>query len=179
VNNLVCNGINIKFLNDVYVRELMIWQLRIAEKIPELKFKICGAADTQLQKIVLDGIKRKAAEIGLSNVEFHSNLSTSDLKKLLHSSKYFLHTMKNEDFGIAVCEAIASGCIPIVHDSGGPREIVTNRVLRFTTIQEAVNIIRKCEEGYPMDSMRKALLERIFMFSEQHFQERLLKLIWL
>lgn len=32
-----------------------------------------------------------------------------------------LHTMWNEHFGIGVVEYMASGCIPLAHDSAGPK----------------------------------------------------------
>ncbi|MDQ6864922.1 MAG: glycosyltransferase [Thermoproteota archaeon] len=34
--------------------------------------------------------------------------------------------MPNEHFGIAVVEAMAAGCLPVVHASSGPMEIVAN-----------------------------------------------------
>ena len=40
----------------------------------------------------------------------------------------YIHCAENEHFGITIVEAMAAGCVPIVHDSGGPREIVTNDV---------------------------------------------------
>jgi glycosyltransferase involved in cell wall biosynthesis len=37
----------------------------------------------------------------------------------------YVHCAENEHFGITIVEAMAAGCVPVVHDSGGPREIVT------------------------------------------------------
>jgi glycosyltransferase involved in cell wall biosynthesis len=43
---------------------------------------------------------------------------------------------------VSIVEAMASGCIPIVHNSGGPREFVPHR-LRFDTLEEAATKIEK------------------------------------
>src|SRR5436853_342208 len=50
------------------------------------------------------------------------------IKDLLGRAMAYIHCAENEHFGITIVEAMAAGCVPIVHDSGGPREIVTNDV---------------------------------------------------
>ena len=56
-----------------------------------------------------------------SSVEFHLNISFSQLKELLSISTIGLHTMWNEHFGIGIVEFMAAGVIPLAHDSGGPK----------------------------------------------------------
>ena len=62
-------------------------------------------------------------------------------------SKVYLHTYVNEAFGISIVEAIAAGCVLIVHNSGGPREFVTEH-LRYETTQEAVKAIEKAVDQW-------------------------------
>jgi glycosyltransferase involved in cell wall biosynthesis len=50
------------------------------------------------------------------------------VKDLLGRAMAYVHCAENEHFGITIVEAMAAGCIPVVHDSGGPREIVTSDV---------------------------------------------------
>jgi len=70
----------------------------------------------------LAGLREYAAELGLSdNVEFHINVSYTELVRLLGSAVGGLHTMVDEHFGISVVEYMAAGVIPIAHNSGGPR----------------------------------------------------------
>jgi hypothetical protein len=44
-----------------------------------------------------------------------------ELKKHYATAVVGLHTMWNEHFGIGVVEYMASGCIPLAHDSAGPK----------------------------------------------------------
>ncbi|MCK4900365.1 MAG: glycosyltransferase [Anaerolineales bacterium] len=63
----------------------------------------------------------------ISNVHFHPDVSFRILKSILQRSKYFLHTKIKEHFGNTTVHAFAAGCMPIVHDSGGQREIISRR----------------------------------------------------
>jgi len=75
------------------------------------------------------------------------NISRENVRNLLWSSKAYLHTGENEPFGITIVEAMASGCIPIVHNSGGPKEIVPED-LRYTTVEEAAVKIENAVLGW-------------------------------
>ena len=44
--------------------------------------------------------------------------------EFLQKAKVYFHTQPWEDFGISIIEGMAANCIPVVHDSGGPREYV-------------------------------------------------------
>jgi glycosyltransferase involved in cell wall biosynthesis len=72
---------------------------------------------------------------GLS-VQFHPNASRAELGRLYAQSACYWHGAglgadsatepeKFEHFGITVVEAMAAGCLPLVHAYGGPAEIVT------------------------------------------------------
>src|SRR6266496_6059892 len=64
------------------------------------------------------------------------------VKDLLGRAMAYVHCAENEHFGITIVEAMAAGCVPIVHDSGGPREIVTNDVgYRWKLIDQATESI--------------------------------------
>jgi len=51
-----------------------------------------------------------------------------------------LHTMVGEHFGISIVEAMASGCIPVVHNSGGMKEFVP-APNRYESLQDAADKI--------------------------------------
>ena len=150
-------------------------QLKIAKQLPNLKFRICGAVDTPQSKVLFAQIKEKAKE--LDNVELHQNATFSEIVEMINHSKYFLHTMKDEDFGITICEAIAGGCLPVVHDSGGPMEIVPTKSLRFESVQEATSIIRNWEKNANWEDIQEYLFNHIKEYEEQEFQRNLLKII--
>jgi rhamnosyl/mannosyltransferase len=76
--------------------------------------------------------RRIAAELGLGNVEFLGAVSDDDLWRLYAESHIFvLPSTEMEYFGLATLEAMASGCVPVVADLPGPRELVgdTGRIV--------------------------------------------------
>lgn len=92
----------------------------IASYVESGKFLIVGKTDAY-SSATLERLKIKIAE---SRVEGHvkllTNIARSKLKELLAHSKIYLHAMPNEHFGTAIVEAMAAGCVPVVHKSGGP-----------------------------------------------------------
>jgi alpha-1,2-mannosyltransferase len=54
-------------------------------------------------------------------VEFKLNAPYADLCRWLSEATAGLHTMWNEHFGIGVVEMQTAGCVPIAHNSGGPK----------------------------------------------------------
>ena len=69
-------------------------------------------------------IMRRCAN--LDWIEWHERLERPALEALAGRSRYGVHLMEDEHFGIAVAELQTAGCIVLVHDSGGPREIVAS-----------------------------------------------------
>lgn len=61
---------------------------------------------------------------GKENTKILPNLKRDEVLVLLSKAKIFFHPMPNEHFGIAVVEAKAAGCLPVVHASFGPMEIL-------------------------------------------------------
>jgi glycosyltransferase involved in cell wall biosynthesis len=76
-------------------------------------------------------------------------------------SKYFLHVRAFEHFGMAVADAIALGSVPVVHDSGGLRELVPDHRLRFDALSEAVERFRAVDSDPTLRSTLRARLEEV------------------
>lgn len=70
------------------------------------------------------------------------NVPREQLLSILRTSKVFLHPARGEHFGVAIAEALASGCIPVVHNSGGPVEFIPE-LNRFDGPEEASRKIDK------------------------------------
>ena len=69
------------------------------------------------------------------------DLSREELVREIASHRYGIHTMRDEHFGIAPAEILSAGCLPFVHNSGGPPEIVGHPQLTFETVEDAVEKI--------------------------------------
>lgn len=152
-------------------------QLEIAKNLPELTFRLCGTANTSMFKRVLNESRAHAEELGLKNVEFYPNLPFNKLTELIGESKYFLHTMINEDFGLTPCEAILGGCLPIVHNSGGMREVIPYRELRFNDVDEAVRRFKAVSASDTRNLLLNLQAHVKENFSEEAFQKRIIKIL--
>jgi len=119
-------------------------QLKIAKESPDIKFYIVGFAKKKnnYNNKCLDYKKNN----NLNNVRLVRNASFREKMDLLKNSKIFLNTTKNEPFGITTVEAIMAGCLPIVYDSGGQKEIVSLPDLRFEYKEKAIKLINSIDE---------------------------------
>jgi glycosyltransferase involved in cell wall biosynthesis len=112
-------------------------QIEIARRLPDWHFTLLGStAAPRYARLVQSEASR------LPNVEVHLNPSRRQIEEALAAASHFLHTHPQEGFGIAAVEAIAAGCIPVVPNSGGIREIVGPEELRFVSIDGAVEALR-------------------------------------
>jgi len=97
---------------------------------------------------VIKQLKTRIENEGLDNVELLTNIPRDKLRELLGRAKYYLHPPFPEHFGIAVVEAMAAGCIPIVYRDGGAWFDIASRVsdiLGYSDVNEVPGIIRRIE----------------------------------
>jgi alpha-1,2-mannosyltransferase len=84
------------------------------------QFVIIGKTD-EYSFTTIQNLKAIIERCGLEGrVELLFNVPRSKLREALSEAKICLNPMPNEHFGTAIIESMASGCIPIVHKSGGP-----------------------------------------------------------
>jgi glycosyltransferase involved in cell wall biosynthesis len=119
----------------------------------------------------------KLRENAPSNVRFVTNAPLETVRDILSRRKVFLHTAFEEPFGMSIVQSIAAGCIPLVHDSGGPREIVPMRELRFKTVSEAKIKLDQVLRG-EYDHFMPALRDHIEGFSTKTFKDGMLREIF-
>jgi glycosyltransferase involved in cell wall biosynthesis len=151
-------------------------QLEIAKQLPNLTFRLVGSANTPYYQRWFNVVKSRVEMYDLKNVELYTNVSFKKLVELIGSSKYFIHSMFNEDFGLTTCEAIGGGCIPVVHNSGGQIEIVPFKELRWKTVSEAIKIIRNIRNhSFYLDK----LWRHIQNFSCESFMNNMVQVIGL
>ncbi len=123
--------------------------LEIARRMPRVNFAIIGSVAAD-QKSYSEKLRKAAPR----NVSFLV-VPLRKAKDTLGKAKVYVHCALNEHFGITIVEAMAAGCIPVVHNSGGPREIVTESVgYRWNDVGEAVRLVSSLLEN---DKQRKDL----------------------
>jgi len=139
---------------------------------PNVQFAIVGRIHYKSTLLKLQKITKK---LGLTErVKFFPNAPRQKIKKILKNAKIYLHTMVGEHFGISIVEAMATGCTPIVHDSGGPKEFVPQE-FRYNTIHEAATKITK--EIYEWTTKKAEKFIKIAEnFREENFAEKFIKL---
>ncbi len=96
------------------------------ETHPDLTYVIVGTGEDEIL------LRQQADRLGLgSQVNFCGALDASELTELYHRSVLFLHGSVDEPFGMAPLEAIACGTPVVAHNSGGPKEFVTQECGRL------------------------------------------------
>ena len=149
-------------------------QVEIAKHFPDIKTNICGSATRNpkyLKKV------NEAIEDKRKHIELHPDIPFDMLKDKLSRSLIFLHTSAKEPFGISTVEAISSGCIPLVHNSGGQIEVVPFRELRFDNKEDAIRKLKKILSlsEYEKKELRKKLQKHIEQFGKKQFVDTLFK----
>jgi glycosyltransferase involved in cell wall biosynthesis len=127
---------------------------RILERFRQAKFIIMGrVADSRYYRQLL----RKSNALNLK-VEFLTDRSDEELEQVLRTSKFYLSPKRFEHFGIATLNAILAGCVPLVHDSGGQREIITPSILRY---RSADGLVCSLVTILSNESMRRSALSEL------------------
>ena len=112
-----------------------------------------------------------------SNVKIVPNPSPIEKQELFARAWTYLHSKEKEHFGVTIAEAISSGCVPVVHKSGGAWEDVVDKGrygLGFSSIEEAV---QKIHESFEIAiSSRMDIYESRSRFSLDDFKRRFIEL---
>jgi len=160
---------------------------------PELMqgYTLCmagGLSDKKEHKQYLEEIKKEARGFP---VRLLPNAGYQELKDLFSVSHIFWHAAgmgedeerhpeKFEHFGITTVEAMAAGCIPIVINKGGGKEIIRDGIdgFLFQDPGQLKNItIRVVKGEYDLQALRRNALERAGMFSSKNFSKKLLEIV--
>lgn len=124
---------------------------RVADGVLSARLQIVGGCRGPQDEAILNSLKALASDLGLDDesVEFRVNVPFEELRSVLGNAVAGLHTMVDEHFGISVVEYMASGVVPIAHDSGGPREdIVVPEVVGEGGITQRTGYLCRTQEQY-------------------------------
>jgi glycosyltransferase involved in cell wall biosynthesis len=112
------------------------------------------------------------------NYTLKINLPNSQLITMLHDSRVYVHLMEGEHFGIAPIEGLASGCITLVHNSGGMKEFIPEefRWENYADLKKKiVKYMESTQESANWEKKRKELWSKISELNAEAFQNK----IWL
>ncbi len=109
------------------------------------------------------------------DMHLHVNAGEGELDRALGGARAYLHA-RPESFGIAVVEAAAAGCVPVVPDNTAHPETVPFRELRYSTEDEAVAKVGDALGG-GYDRLLPGLARHTERFSVQAFQAAMLDII--
>jgi len=146
-------------------------QLKIASHLPDKKFTFIGfKSDEKYYK----KLEKFVSEKNLKNVYLLANAEYKTVKKHLAESAWFLHSMIQEPFGITTVQAITNGCIPVVSNTGGQKEIVNNHKLRYDEPDEAVQIIKNLDKmtTSEVNTIRTNLFEHVKKYDRREFRKK-------
>ena len=146
-------------------------------------YKLILAGGLKGDEVIMQKIVKMAK--GLP-VEFVVNPDFNELKKLYSKARFFWHAAgyevneqtdpdKVEHFGMTTVEAMASGCIPVVINKGGQKEIITpdSGILCESDTEIAKATTTLIENPKDQIKMSKSALERSKIFSTDNFYEKI------
>jgi len=87
-----------------------------SRKVPEVPFVLIGQH--------VDDAAQELLRIGGENLKLTGWLPDVELQELLSRGKVYVQPSYTEGFGVAVAEAMASGCVPVVTNAGALPEVV-------------------------------------------------------
>jgi glycosyltransferase involved in cell wall biosynthesis len=163
------SGSGVVSLGSFHPNKRQLFQLRVAEHFPNIQFKILGSiASEKYFNRCKDYIRKNNIE----NVVLIPDATEGTVKQSLEDSRIFLHSMENEHFGIAIVESLNAGCIPVVPDSGGQKEIIPDRNFRYNSFDGCLSAINRALEHKFPDIVN--VREHLSQFSNTNFREELL-----
>jgi glycosyltransferase involved in cell wall biosynthesis len=151
--------------------------LELATRYPEQRFLLMGGVKPE-NRAFYESLKQKLKTSGVKNTELLDNPSDERVRAELARTRFYVFPAINEHFGMATAEAIGSGAIPYVHDSGGQREIVPDTRLRFSDEEfyDKFSALLQLPEA-ELNHLRQGLRKHVQRFSEEAFIEKMLSFI--
>src|SRR6266700_442599 len=143
---------------------------KVARQSPGFRFTLLLTVDPRFSEY--------AREIALGapdNARVLVNPGKDLYHKTLSSARVYLHLMEGEHFGITVVEAMSAGCVPVVHDSGGPKEIVDNCGFLWRNWEDIPSLLITAMES--SGSLSNAAKARADSFSRERFDGALAEVL--
>jgi glycosyltransferase involved in cell wall biosynthesis len=146
----------------------------VARSLPECQFLVVGSImdENYLQSL----LRRKPL-----NLEVVTDASGAEKSRILQSASIYVHLARDEPFGFALVEAMTHGCVPIVHESGGPWiEILEEgkHGIGFETsaeLRDAIDVL--VHDDARMNESAKVALQRSSLYTFSNFCSELARVL--
>jgi glycosyltransferase involved in cell wall biosynthesis len=141
---------------------------QLARDLPDIEFVSVGG----LIEAEKDWFQTLQTDLP-ANYTLKTNLPGPELLKILQDSRIYVHLMEGEHFGIAPIEGLASGCVTIVHNSGGMKEFIPSeyRWDNYDDLKE--KIVRNMEAQNVWELKRKELWNKIEVLKPETFEKNI------
>lgn len=142
---------------------------------PTLEMVICGLTGS---RSYLNSLTELIKEYDIP-ISLMLDKNRNEVEKLISDSEYYINPKPFEHFGIATVEAMASGCIPLLHNSGGNRELAGNHpdLLYDSTDQLVSNFLKINQNANLKRSLRTSLMNSLYPYTGKAFYHRFHEII--
>jgi glycosyltransferase involved in cell wall biosynthesis len=155
----------------------------IGHLVENAEFLIVGPSSPSSEHS-LKRLTNIVSELSMGNrVKVLVNQTPMMLQKLMRTSKILLRTLPQEPFGMAVVEAMAAGCVPVVPRDGGPwfdilEEKQGEYGYSYQSAEEAADIIDMLmrDEGLRREVSARAV-KRAMVFDSSVFERKIVDLV--
>lgn len=108
-------------------------------------------------------------------IELREEVDRTELGAVISESRWGIHAMEEEPYGIAVAELVRAGCIPITRRTGGPPEITgEDERLRFDSAEEgAAKLLALMSSETDREQLRGMLRRRAQGLGPDEFVRRI------
>ncbi len=155
---------------------------KLAKFVQNSNFLIIGPSGTT-SKRTLEELNEMITKFAVKDqVKIVTNQPLSRLLEALSTAKVFLRTQPCEPFGMAIVEAMAAGCVPVVPKAGGPWFDILNQEqgkygYAYSNLKEAAEEINTLmnDERLRIEISRRAV-ERAEFFDCSFFERRIVEI---
>jgi glycosyltransferase involved in cell wall biosynthesis len=147
---------------------------KLRERHPAIRLHLVGTRDEGRAAAGYYRALRRLVDSNRGWVRLHEDLTRGGLSELMGRSRYGIHALKEEHFGMAAAEALMAGCIPFVHASGGQVEIVGNDPrLCYSDSDAADQIGAVLDSGNLQAALQRSLSPRMELFTVERFTDQI------
>ncbi|MCM8543261.1 MAG: glycosyltransferase [Lentisphaeraceae bacterium] len=158
--NLFNNGSDKKikdqflFLGRLHPKKQVELLLESFHEFKNLDFKLifAGAGDDKYERLLKDKVKQFSLS---EKVKFAGHVDGEEKEQFLFESDFFILPSLQENFGVAVAEAMAAGCIPIVSEAVALSKEIATSSCGIISGTNKESIIESLEKAFLMSDEEK------------------------